>query len=70
MIGTMQAAEAIKLLIGLEGGLSGKLLFVDALEMNFIRSDLCKDPTCHVCGPSPAGQKIEMGASAFLPSLK
>jgi molybdopterin/thiamine biosynthesis adenylyltransferase len=70
MIGTMQAAEAIKLLIGLEGGLSGKLLFVDALEMNFIRSDLCKDPTCRVCGPSPAGQKIEMGASAFLPSLK
>ncbi|HEY8907176.1 MAG TPA: molybdopterin-synthase adenylyltransferase MoeB [Rhodoferax sp.] len=55
IIGTMQAAEAIKLLIGLEEGLSGKLLFVNALDMSFIRSDLCKDPTCKVCGPRPAG---------------
>jgi molybdopterin/thiamine biosynthesis adenylyltransferase len=53
IIGTMQAAEAIKLLIGLEGGLSGKLLFVNALDMNFIRSDLSKDPACSVCGPNP-----------------
>ena len=50
IIGTVQAAEAIKLLIGLEGGLCGKLLFVDALDMNFFRSDLCKDPACSVCG--------------------
>jgi hypothetical protein len=50
----MQAAEAIKLLIGLEGGLQGKLLFVNALDMSFVRSDLCKDPTCKVCGPSPS----------------
>jgi molybdopterin/thiamine biosynthesis adenylyltransferase len=54
IIGTMQAAEALKLLIGLEGGLSGKLLFVNALDMNFIRSDLSKDPGCSVCGPHPA----------------
>jgi molybdopterin-synthase adenylyltransferase len=53
IIGAMQAAEAIKLLIGLEGGLWGKLLFVNALDMSFVRSDLCKDPTCKVCGPSP-----------------
>ncbi|TXT35288.1 MAG: UBA/THIF-type NAD/FAD binding protein [Comamonadaceae bacterium] len=55
MIGAMQAAEAIKLLIGLESGLSGKLLFVNALDMSFIRSDLSKDPTCCVCGSRRAG---------------
>lgn len=55
IIGTMQAGEAIKLLIGLESGLSGKLLFFDALGMNFIRSDLRKDLTCRVCGASSAG---------------
>jgi adenylyltransferase/sulfurtransferase len=54
IIGAMQAAETIKLLIGLEGGLQGKLLFVNALDMSFVRSDLCKDPTCKVCGPSPS----------------
>ena len=52
IIGTLQAAEALKLLIGLEGGLSGKLLFVNALDMNFMRSDLKKDPACCVCGSS------------------
>jgi molybdopterin/thiamine biosynthesis adenylyltransferase len=54
VIGTMQAAEALKLLIGLDAGLSGKLLFVDAMGMNFIRSDLSKDPTCRVCGSRSA----------------
>lgn len=55
MIGAMQAAEAIKLLIGLEDGLCGKLLFVNAMDMSFFRSDLCKDPACRVCGVSAAG---------------
>lgn len=50
VIGTMQAAEAIKLIVGIERGLSGKLLFVDALDMNFMRSDLSRDPSCAVCG--------------------
>lgn len=55
IIGAMQAAEAIKLLIDLKGGLSGKLLFVNAMDMNCIRSDLSKDPACSVCGSHPAG---------------
>ena len=59
IIGTMQAAEALKVLIGLEGGLSGKLLFVNALDMNFIRSDLSKDPGCSVCGPNPSRATVK-----------
>jgi molybdopterin-synthase adenylyltransferase len=55
IIGTLQAAEALKLLIGIERGLSGKLLTVNALDMNVTRSTLRKDPACSVCGiiPSP-----------------
>lgn len=53
IIGTMQAAEAIKLLVGINRGLSGKLLFVNALDMNFVCSELSKDPSCCVCGAIP-----------------
>jgi len=53
LIGTLQAAEALKLLIGLERGLVGKLLTVNALDMNIIRSKLSKDPACGVCGTRP-----------------
>jgi len=52
IIGTLQAAEALKLLVGIERGLSGKLLSIDALDMNIMRSNLSKDPTCRICGNS------------------
>ncbi len=50
IIGTMQAAEALKLLIGIARGLSGKLLTLNALDMNVMRSTLRKDPACSMCG--------------------
>jgi molybdopterin/thiamine biosynthesis adenylyltransferase len=55
IIGTLQAAEALKLLVGVARGLSGKLLTLNALDMNVTRSNLSKDPACSVCGiiPSP-----------------
>jgi molybdopterin/thiamine biosynthesis adenylyltransferase len=49
-IGTLQAAEALKLLMGIDRGLSGKLLSVNALDMNILRSNLSKDPACRACG--------------------
>ena len=50
IVGTLQAAEALKLLIGIERGLSGKLLTINALDMNIMRSSLSKDTACSVCG--------------------
>ena len=50
IIGTIQAAEALKLLAGIERGLSGKLLAINALDMGITRSRLVKDPACSVCG--------------------
>jgi molybdopterin/thiamine biosynthesis adenylyltransferase len=54
IIGTLQAAEALKLLMGLERGLSGKLLSVNALDMNIMRSNLSQDPACPACGENAA----------------
>lgn len=49
IIGALQAAEALKLLAGIECGLSGKLLTLDALDMRITRSGLKKDPACRAC---------------------
>ena len=60
IIGTMQAAEAIKLIVGIDRGLCGRLLFVDALDMNFMRSELARDPSCSVCG---CGERAPRGSA-------
>ena len=56
IIGTLQAAEALKLLMGIERGLSGKLLSVNALDMNIMRSEMNKDPACQVCCDNAAAK--------------
>jgi len=50
IVGSLQAAEALKLLAGIERGLSGKLLTLDALDMRIVRSNLSRDESCCVCG--------------------
>jgi adenylyltransferase/sulfurtransferase len=50
LIGTMQAAEALKLLLGLGEPLVGRLLLVDALQMRFRSIGVERDPTCPACG--------------------
>jgi molybdopterin/thiamine biosynthesis adenylyltransferase len=50
MIGTTQAAEALKLLMGLGDSLQGRLLLLDALAMEWRTIKLSKDPACIVCG--------------------
>ena len=54
IIGTLQAAEALKLLAGIERGLSSRLFTLNALDMNIIHSNLSKDPACRICGSSLA----------------
>ncbi|MEQ1629763.1 MAG: molybdopterin-synthase adenylyltransferase MoeB [Gallionella sp.] len=50
IIGTLQAAEALKLLLGIDTGLSGRLLTVSALDMRIRDMKLSRDPSCSVCG--------------------
>ena len=49
-IGTLQATEVIKLIVGAGESLAGKLLIYDALEMDFQIIHLRKNPACKVCG--------------------
>jgi molybdopterin/thiamine biosynthesis adenylyltransferase/rhodanese-related sulfurtransferase len=53
VIGTIQATEAIKLIIGQGEPLVGRLLLYDALEMRFRELKLHRDPDCPVCGEHP-----------------
>jgi adenylyltransferase/sulfurtransferase len=50
IIGTIQATEAIKLVIGIGTSLAGRLLLVDALTMEFRTVKLRRDPACPACG--------------------
>lgn len=50
MIGTTQAAEAMKLLMGIGDSLQGRLLLLDAISMEWRSIKLAKDPACSVCG--------------------
>ncbi len=50
MIGTAQAAEALKLLMNIGESLQGRLLLLDALSMEWRTIKLARDPACTVCG--------------------
>ncbi len=52
-IGTLQATEAIKLILGIGRPLIGELLLYDALSMTFERVRLKKNPRCRICSESP-----------------
>jgi molybdopterin/thiamine biosynthesis adenylyltransferase/rhodanese-related sulfurtransferase/molybdopterin converting factor small subunit len=52
-IGTIQATETIKLLLGIGEPLIGRLLLYDALKMRTRELHLQKDPECPVCGENP-----------------
>jgi len=51
-IGTLQATEALKVLLGIGEPLIGKLLLYNALDMTFDFVTLKKNPKCRVCGPN------------------
>jgi molybdopterin/thiamine biosynthesis adenylyltransferase len=53
IIGSWQAAEALKIILGIGEPLSGKLLVVDALGADVTTLSVPKDPDCPACGNSP-----------------
>jgi molybdopterin/thiamine biosynthesis adenylyltransferase/rhodanese-related sulfurtransferase len=54
IVGTLQATEAIKLILGQGDSLSGRILTYDSLKMKFREFKLRRDPKCPVCGPNPS----------------
>jgi hypothetical protein len=53
VIGTIQATETVKLVLGIGEPLIGRLLTYDALGMRFREVRLRRDPKCPLCGTSP-----------------
>jgi len=53
-IGTLQATEALKLIIGVGDPLIGRLVLYNALDMSFEFVRLHKNPKCRVCGENPS----------------
>lgn len=58
IVGTMQAAEALKLAANIGESLSGRLLLLDALEMEWRTITFRKDPGCAVCGQGAVPQTM------------
>jgi molybdopterin/thiamine biosynthesis adenylyltransferase/rhodanese-related sulfurtransferase len=54
IVGSIQAVEAIKMLLGLGETLVGRLLAYDALEQSFRTFKVRRDPACPACGPDAA----------------
>jgi molybdopterin/thiamine biosynthesis adenylyltransferase/rhodanese-related sulfurtransferase len=58
LLGTMQAVETLKILLGAGEPLIGRLVMVDALSMRFRELTIRKNPDCVVCGPRPTVTKL------------
>ena len=63
IIGSMQAAEALKLLAGTGRSLAGRLLMLDARTMEWTVIGVARDPRCSVCGDS-ALRRTPLSAAA------
>src|SRR4051812_16125569 len=53
IVGTIQANEVLKVILGADGILLNRLLLFNAWEMTFRQLKLRKDPTCPICGDNP-----------------
>jgi len=60
VIGTIQATEALKLILGLPQPLTGRLLTYDALLSSFREITVRRNPTCPVCGERPTITTLTM----------
>ena len=62
IVGTIQATEAIKLVLGKGDSLIGRLLLIDALSMQFRTIQIRRDPECPACGTRELKELIDYEA--------
>ena len=53
LVGSIQATETVKLIMGVGTSLSGRLLLIDALDMEFRSVKIRRNPDCPLCGDRP-----------------
>jgi len=58
IIGSIQALETIKWIVGIGDSLVGRLLLFDALALRTRELKLHKDPNCHLCGERPTIREL------------
>ena len=58
MVGSIQAAETVKVILGTGEPLVGRLLLIDALDMDFREVKVRQDPNCPLCGENPTVTKL------------
>lgn len=73
IIGSLQALEAIKRILGVGQSLSGRLLLFDGMALTFRELAIRRDPACPVCGDAPTQTSLIdyeqfCGSSAVAPS--
>ena len=56
LLGTLQASEAVKYLVGLPLALENTLLMVETMDVSFNKIQLAKNPTCSVCSQVGASE--------------
>lgn len=70
IIGSIQALEAIKLVLGIGDPLIGKLLTFDALELSFRTLKLRADPACPACGDGATVELVDYDEYCIAPNMK
>jgi len=68
LVGTIQATETLKLLLGQGTPLIGRLLVIEALDMTFRSVRLRRDPRCPACGTRTITQLVEVDVSCAAPA--
>jgi molybdopterin/thiamine biosynthesis adenylyltransferase/rhodanese-related sulfurtransferase len=68
-IGSIQTTEAIKVITGIGDPLIGSLMVYDALDMNFRKVKIRKDPQCPICSENPTQKALIPDYEAFCGTL-
>jgi adenylyltransferase/sulfurtransferase len=64
IVGTWQAAEALKLVLGIGTPLIGRLMLIDALDARVREVRIARDPACPLCGDAPTLHDVPPDAPA------
>ena len=70
LVGSIQAVETVKLIMGIGESLASRLLLIDALDMEFRTVKLRRDPNCPLCGDNPTiNELIDYEAFCGVPAV-
>ena len=58
VVGSIQAVETLKLLLGIGDSLVSRLLLIDALSMDFRQVRIPRNPSCPLCGDDPQVKEL------------